>query len=157
MYSIQHCFPAFSTPNRRSEVNHQVTHMWVVSSNKPVGSSKQQNHFWFCKAVIPGKRMMQILVVFLLKIYVELVWFYFQWSQFSVIFQKWHLKIRKKKKFLGMYLSEKWGMIKWNQEKNNLYLHWEKKNWQWVISSWKNTAKALMENGHLYLLSVNLW
>lgn len=36
----------------------------------------------------------------------------------------WHLNIRKKKN-IGIYPSEKWGMIEWNQENNNLYLYQE--------------------------------
>lgn len=51
------------TPNK-SEVNPQVTHMWILSSNKPAANSKQQIHFWFCKAILPEKRLMQIVTFF---------------------------------------------------------------------------------------------
>lgn len=50
-------------------------------------------------------------------------------------------------------LEKKWEMIGWNQEMDNLYLYQEE-NSDWMIRSWKNTVKDLMEERHYELLSV---
>lgn len=52
------------------------------------------------------------------------------WKTLKVIISNiWKVTFKyqkEKKKKLGIYPSEKWGMIEWNQENNNLYLYQEK-------------------------------
>lgn len=61
---------------------------------------------------------------------------------------------KRERNYLGMGLLEKkWEMIGWNQERDNLYLYQEE-NSDWMIRSWKNTVKDLMEERHYELLSV---
>lgn len=59
MYSIKH-----SCLHLIKEVNSQVTHKWSLSSNKPAGNSKQEPQFWFRKAILPEKKLMQIMTFF---------------------------------------------------------------------------------------------